>query len=132
MMGDDRLPLDFEVRFDRRQGFVEDDDGVVDRKQHGVVALLHFDDDLVKAVVVDGYQRAWLALELDSFVEDRDLRRYFHFVKVSRPAGRRQDCLRHTEQNYGFFSGFGVAGGGTVVGAFAGAGAGGGAKYASS
>ena len=37
-----RLALDFEIRRDRRQRVVEDQHGVVDGKEHGVVALLHF------------------------------------------------------------------------------------------
>src|SRR6202040_3985977 len=78
------LSFYLEVGGDCRDRLVENDRRLADREQHGVVPLLHFHDDLVEAEIIDRDQRAGLALELQGLVEDRDLRRNFHGVKVTR------------------------------------------------
>src|SRR2546430_17561116 len=65
--------LYFELGRARRQRFVEDHDGLSNREEHGVVPLLHLEDDLVIGrVFIDRDQRSYFAFDLERAIENCD------------------------------------------------------------
>src|SRR5205085_4869058 len=63
------LALDLELRGRNRERFVEDEHRFGDRKKHGVIPLLHFEDDFVVArLLIDRDQSPRLPFDLERAV----------------------------------------------------------------